>query len=589
MIGADWGRGETVPRFGLFCATPTATGKGACILSRNASSSPAGLSRPRPQGGAPRRVFRADSALTWLFLYRLVLAALLALLFSYPQGEPWLGSEATAGAARTLLGLQGLSILAGGLMMGAERPTREQQIQLAIFFDIIVYTLLMHLAGGGASGLGLLPAIAVVAGAILMEGRLSLLFASLATLAVITEQIYSELYLGTQAGTYTQAGLLGLTYFAVALLAHVMTGRLRETERIAARRKLDIADLSRLNEYVIQEMSMGVVAIDGERRLVLLNNAARRLLGAPRAKPGDGLFTLAPQLRDWFRRQLRLGSSRGDEDELVRLGDSEVLPSLTLLGDSRANGALIYLRDHRELLRQAQEMKLVSLGRLTASIAHNIRNPLSAVTHAAQLLAESEDIAEADAHLLAILRRNALRIDETVTSILELSRRHAAERTDVDLVAWLRDFATEYRDAHPECVDRLQAHTPGGSLLLRVDTRHLGQILRNLCDNAYKHGRRNGALPRVELRAGADPDSGSTYLEVVDDGPGIPPEHRRQVFEPFFTTSISGTGLGLYIARELAEANGVRLEYIDPAPTKGRFRLTFGPAQLAPAPPDPAP
>jgi two-component system sensor histidine kinase PilS (NtrC family) len=419
-----------------------------------------------------------------------------------------------------------------------------------------------------------------------MEGRLSLLFASLATLAVITQQIYSQLYLGTQGGTYTQAGLLGVTYFAVALLAHVMTDRLRETERLAARRKSDIADLSRLNEYVIQRMSMGVVAVDGERRLLLLNSAARRLLGAPDAQPGDSLFLLAPALRDWFLRQLRGGSAGAGDGELVKLGNSEVLPSLTLLGEGRANGALIYLRDHRELVRQAQEMKLAALGRLTASIAHNIRNPLSSVTHAAQLLAESPDICEADANLLAILQRNALRIDETVTSILDLSRRHAAERTDIDLGQWLTGFAEEYRENHPDCAERLRVAKGATPIQARLDVRHLGQILRNLCDNAFKHGTRDGAPPQVVLGVGRDPQSAAAWLEVVDDGPGIPEENRRQVFEPFFTTSTSGTGLGLYIARELAEANGMRLEYIGRETTEGRFRLTFGPDREAAAGPD---
>jgi two-component system sensor histidine kinase PilS (NtrC family) len=323
-----------------------------------------------------------------------------------------------------------------------------------------------------------------------------------------------------------------------------------------------------------------VVAIDGERRLLLLNNAARRLLGAPRARPGDSLFLLAPALRDWFLAQLRDGGSDGDQ--LVQLGDSEVLPSLTLLGDARANGALIYLRDHGELARQAQEMKLAALGRLTASIAHNIRNPLSSVTHAAQLLAESDAISEADANLLAILRRNALRIDETVTSILDLSRRHAAERTDIDLRDWLADFAVEYRENHPEYAAKLRVTGAGPPLPLRLDVRHLGQILRNLCDNAFKHGVRNGEPPKVLLRAGRDAHTDAVRLEVIDDGPGILEENRRQIFEPFFTTSTSGTGLGLYIARELAEANGVRLEYIPGEPTERHFRLTFGP------PPEPA-
>jgi two-component system sensor histidine kinase PilS (NtrC family) len=539
-------------------------------ISEQPTASPSVVASPRERG------FRANSALTWLFLYRLVLAALLAALFSYPQYTPWLGDEADAASARALLALQGVTILLGGLLIPARWPSREQQIQIAIFLDIAVYTLLMHIAGGVASGLGLLPAIAVAVGAVLMEGRLSLLFASLATLAVITQQLYSELYVGTQAGTYTQAGLLGLTYFAFALLAHVLTRRLRETERIAARRKVDIADLSKLNEYVIQRMTMGVVAIDGERKIVLLNNAARRLLGAPQAQRGDSLFRLSPPLRVWFLEQLRDGPQGTlDEGRVLQLGGAEVLPSLTLLGNSRVNGALIYLRDHDELLRQAQEMKLAALGRLTASIAHNVRNPLSSVMHSAQLLAES-DLSDVDANLLAILQRNAQRIDETVTSILELSRQHAAERTEIDLAEWIRGFVDEYSASHPSTAARLHTRVEADPLPLRLDVRHLGQILRNLCDNAFKHGTRDGLPPDVTLCATLSGGAKATLLEVIDTGPGIADADRKQIFEPFFTTSTSGTGLGLYIARELAEANGVRLEYIPPMPTEGRFRLTFG-------------
>ncbi len=531
----------------------------------------------------PGSVFRADSALTWLFLYRLLLTALLLVLFSYPPETPWLGDQASASLARTMLGLQALTILVGGLAMILHWPTKEQQIQIAIFLDIMLYTLLMHVAGGLASGLGLLPAIAVVVGAILLEGRLSLLFASLATLAVIAQQFYSQFHVDTASGTYTQAGLLGLTFFAVALLAHVMTGRLRESERLAARRQVDIADLSTLNDYIIQEMSTGIVAVDGERKLMLLNNAARRLLGAPGARRGDHLFRLAPSLRDWFASELRLGPGM-QRDRLLYMGDTEVRPSLNLLGIERTNGALIYLRDNRELERQAQDMKLAALGRLTASIAHNIRNPLSSVLHAAQLLEESEDTDEADRNLLGILRRNALRIDEIVTSVLELSRRQPAERVDLDLNLWLREFDAEYRESHPESAERLTLENPDLGLAVTVDPRHLGQIVRNLCDNAFKHGRQLGEMPRVRLRAAPDPRTGGALLEVIDSGPGIPEANRRQIFEPFYTTSSTGTGLGLYIASELASANALRLEYIGGDFADGRFRLTFGASSTAPRP-----
>jgi two-component system sensor histidine kinase PilS (NtrC family) len=528
---------------------------------------------PRSSIYSSQAAFPGSSALTWLFLYRLVLVALLVAVFSFPTDTPLLAGAGEAAQARLILAAQAALILLSGLLIPARWPGREQQIEIAVFLDIFVYTLLMHISGGVGTGLGLLPAIAVIAGAILMEGKLSLLFASVATLAVITQQLYAELTSTAQGGTYTQAGLLGLTYFAVALLAHVLTTRLRETERLAARRKVDIADLSKLNEYIIQSLNTGVLAIDGERKLLLLNNAARRLLGRPYAEPGDPLFRLAPALGTWFARELRGGNR---DQDLIRLDDREVLPSLHLLGKDRANGALVYLRDNREMLRQAQEMKLASLGRLTASIAHNIRNPLSSVTHATQLLAESERLDDEDRHLLDILRRNALRIDEIVTSVLELSRRHSPDVCPLDLRDWLAEFCGEYRDNHPEIASRLRLSAGDGPLPVAADPRHLTQILSNLCDNAFMHGSRDGGPPLVTLEARRDGATDTVTLELSDDGPGIPEQHMREVFEPFFTTSGSGTGLGLYTSRELAEANAIRLEYIGGKPTGARFRLSFG-------------
>lgn len=520
------------------------------------------------------RAFSGRNALTWLFLFRALLVAALLLLFSFPQATPWLTGADAQHQARLLLSAQALLVLASGLLVIARWPTQAQQAQLAVFLDTGVYLLLLHVSGGVGTGLGLLPGVAVVAGALLLEGRISLLFAALASLGVITVQLYGELYVPEPTGTYTQAGLLGLTYFLMALLAHGLMTRLRETERLAVRRGVDLANLSKLNEYVIQSLSTGVVVLDGERRVRLLNSAARRLLNAPDARTGMPLAPLAPALLDWLERELH-----GDAppDQVLALGEFDVRPSLHLLGEHRVNGALIFLRDYRDLIRQAQDIKLASLGRLTASIAHNIRNPLSSVTHAAQLLAESEALGEEDLQLLGMIRRNALRIDETVTSVLELSRRSQAAPVAIDLGDWLIEFHEEYLQSNRlgEETVTLTLPEPTPRLPVRVDPRHLGQILRNLCDNARKHGTSAGEAPRVDLRLARDGASGELTLTVADHGPGVPPDLRRTIFEPFFTTSSSGTGLGLYAAREFAEANGIRLEYRDVPGGGGAFQMSF--------------
>jgi two-component system sensor histidine kinase PilS (NtrC family) len=509
-------------------------------------------------------------ALGWLLFYRLSLVLALILIFFYPQTPIWLSASGDLSMARLLLKLQTLSVLLGGVLMLLGRPYPARQIELAIFFDIVFYTALMHVSGGISTGLGLILAIVVAAGAITLEGRLSLLFAALATLAVIFQQFYAELYGGAPGGSYTQAGLLGVTYFAVALLAHVLSRRLHETEHLAARRQGDIADLSRLNEFIIQSLATGVLAVNGERRLLLLNNAAKRWLDADDAGVGAHLGHLAPALNQWLDRAL--GKSEPG-DEVIALGQHEVRPRLQRLDGFRPGGALIFLDDNRQLMREAQEMKLASLGRLTASIAHNIRNPLSSITHAGQLLSEAEHCGPEEQHLLNIVRRNALRIDETVTSILELSRRDQPQPRALDLGAWLREFREEYLAGNRLEPEALQLHLPPETIVVRIDPRHFGQVLRNLCENAFLHGRSDSEPTRVSIQLARVADSDAVHLTVADNGPGVPTQHVRSLFDPFFTTASTGTGLGLYTARELCEANGLRLEYSEKDAPGAHFRL----------------
>jgi two-component system, NtrC family, sensor histidine kinase PilS len=173
------------------------------------------------------------SALRWLFLFRLLMVVGLVLAFSPAASDPALARSDNQLAWNVLV-VYAVLVLLSGLGLSLRRPSRISQVQLAIFTDILVYTALMHTAGGVTSGLGILLAVAVAAGALMLEGRLSLLFAALASLAVISEQIYSAMLGGSRAISFTQAGLLGLLFFTVALLAHVLYRRVRSAEALAA-------------------------------------------------------------------------------------------------------------------------------------------------------------------------------------------------------------------------------------------------------------------------------------------------------------------------------------------------------------------
>lgn len=524
--------------------------------------------------------FDGRDSLSWLFLSRLLLILILLLVLSLDESASWLPQITDPWSTRRLLLLQTTLILLSGFMIIAGWPRRDQQVQLAVYLDITFAVLLIHLSGGVAAGFGLLPAVAVVWGAILLEGRQSLLFAALASLGVISQQLYADLYQETYRGSYLEAGLLGLLFFSVAALAHLLSQRLRASERLAERRQLDIADLSKLNELVIQELNTGVLVIDGERRIRLLNAAAQRLLNSPQARRGAELKVAAPPLFDWLRRSLG-----GEPSQGLRLHQRDLRPELQLLGTNRPNGALIYLHDEQALLRQAQEAHLASLGRLSASVAHNIRNPLSAVTHASQLLAESAPLDAEDRRLLEIIRRNAGRIDEIVNSVLELSHRHRAELRQIALNRWLEDTCGEYREQHQLSCQELAIETigetteapdaPDAIYRVMADPRHLRQILNNLCDNARAHGRDTQGRCRMRWTLAQDADAKTIRLCLCDQGPGVRADHRQTIFEPFFTTAASGNGLGLYAAQALAEAMGARLEYSDSPQGGSCFSLIF--------------
>lgn len=554
---------------------PEQASAGPDTMSTNPDSHAASLPlRLLPPPGIGRRAkvgayrFGAWGPPRWLFLLRLFLVLVLALVFSPVSPSP-LADEVDPRLVWTILLAYGLLVLLSGLNLYARWPNRENQVYLALFIDIVAFTLLMHVAGGVESGLGVLLAVAVAAGALMMEGRLSLLFAALATLAVITQQLVANLAGSAPASGYTKAGLLGVLFFAVALLAHLLYRRLHAAEDLAARRQVDIDDLSKLNDYIIQNMGTGILVVDGERRLRMMNQSAQDLLGTPNPAPGAELRRLSPAVADWLDAHVQPWAPQGGS---FRVGERELKPSRHLLGTTRANGVLIFLRDNQELIREAQQFKLASLGTLTASIAHNIRNPLSSIAHAGQLLGETENLSEDDRHLVEIIRRNSGRIDEIVQSVLQLSKRNQVEPRLLDLVPWLLDLCSDFRESRALAMENLQLGTQQPAIPVEVDPRHLHQIVFNLFDNALVHG---GSSAQIQVRAATGEGADRAVLEVRDAGPGIDDETAQEMFAPFFTTRPGGTGLGLYIARELAETNGIRLQYERLRPHGSCFRLTF--------------
>ena len=403
----------------------------------------------------------------------------------------------------------------------------------------------------------------------------------LATIAVLLEHSWTWLIDIGAAETdvvqgYPQVGLFGVGLFATAFFGYLLATRLRATEELAQRRGVDVANLTQLNDLVIQRMQSGVVICDPEGKIRLVNQAAQKYLGihneSEKRSPLNEISPdLAIQLFQW------LGSNAANSSRKVftsRVG-YVLLPRFVSLGDDREAVKLIFLDDMAILKQQAQQLKMAALARLTASIAHEIRNPLGALTNAAQLLGETMNPEnDEEKRLVKIIDEQSKRMNVIVQNVTQLSRRDRINPVKLDLEQWLEDFLRQYGETVSVPRDAfvvLNMHDMG----VCIDPDQLYQVISNLCQNALRHSPPFTGTPLIKFQGGRDSED-RPMLDVIDWGAGVNPDIADNIFDPFFTTTPKGTGLGLYIARELCEGNGATLNYhLGEGGVGSRFRVTF--------------
>jgi two-component system sensor histidine kinase PilS (NtrC family) len=509
-----------------------------------------------PAAGAAREHFWRP--LFFFNVYRLTVALLLLLMVAIWGATLWFGSYDMALFVATAMAYALFSIGCFALIRVRWRFNLLHMMQ--VLADIGFVVILMYASSGLSSGLGVLLMTVLAAAGLISRGRLTLFFAALATIAILLEHTYEVLRFDASVAQYVQAGLLSVGYFATAWLAHTLAQYTQASERLAAQREIDLANLEQVNQLVIRDMQDGVLVVDGNAVIRQFNARAERLLGpivAERHEPS--LVEYAPVLAARF--EIWRQQAGGEADGGVPLGQS-LTARFVPIGRSRQAGAVIFLEDQSRVQAQARQLKLAALGRLTANIAHEIRNPLGAISHAAELMKEEPAVNDTTRRLLTIIHENTLRLDRMVNDVLRLNRGERAHRERFKLVDFLKTFVEQF--AQIEKVDpAIFAIELAADPDVLFDRSHLNQVMWNLCRNALRHCRRERAS--IRIRVGLERWAGIVELNVVDDGPGVAPELRSQLFEPFFTTAAGGTGLGLYIAREVCDANGATLDLVETA------------------------
>jgi two-component system sensor histidine kinase PilS (NtrC family) len=452
-----------------------------------------------------------------------------------------------------------------------QRPRYLLQVTANVFLDIIMLSVLMYASAGISSGFGMLLVIVIAGGSILSTKRVAILFAALATIAVLGEELYAQITHAYPVTNYTHAGFLGITFFITSFLAQALVKRAEEGEALAEQRAYDLQTLAHLNEHIVQRMQSGIIVLDKKYRIHLLNRSAMTLLGLKESAEGKSISDLSPELA---LSMIQWQQGEGERTVIIRPEGAENILQISFIRLSleRKFEILIFLDDISLMQQRAQEIKLASLGRLTASIAHEIRNPLGAISHAGQLLSESDILVSEDKRLTGIITEHSRRVNKIIENVLSISSRDPAIPVSIDLEEWLEkfieEFATRYQLSDGSVNLVMQTDNPRALF----DPAQLHQIVWNLCENAIRYSKRN---PLLEFYCGVRTETGRTYVDIIDHGCGIPDEMVGQLFEPFFTTEIKGSGLGLYIARELCEANRALLNLHSNSPEGCTFRINF--------------
>lgn len=441
-----------------------------------------------------------------------------------------------------------------------------------LLIDVFVNALVVTATGGIVSGFSVFYVITAAASAVLLKQRsLSLLIAAMTVIAVLSEGLIQFESTG-KANGLLPAGMFGTLIFLITLAVQVLARRLFRAESAALEAQRQREALKALNEEIILHMSTGVLRVDNHDQLHPINRQAHQWLALEDRSTYslDNLCTpLRTQYDDW-----RSGLRPSGEPFKPHADAPELVASFADTDPSLGLGALIFLEDHSPVTLRAQTLKLQSLGKLAGSIAHEIRNPLAAISHASQLLSEREQWEAQERQLTDIVVKNCERVSGIIDNVLSVSRRQAPETQSLHLHTWLESFVADYL--------ALRHDTPAvellgnGAIRIDFDPSHLRRVLTNLLDNALRHSLEHSQRPTARIRVSAASAAGKCYLDIEDDGPGVSEDNLPHLFEPFFTTAQGGSGLGLYLCQDLCQLNRAELRHLSKSVDRpSTFRLTL--------------
>lgn len=493
----------------------------------------------------------------YLRAYRLVLALLAVVLTFAAFDRAWIRFDDLHVTRAMALAYLGAAVV---LILYAvnERITAPTELVLGLLLDVAAVSLAMMFSRGMESALPLLLLVSLAGTAHYLPVRLGMGAAALSVIAMLVAMFSHGISEGMDHAT-ANAAAIGVVCFVVAAVASLIGTRARDAEALAAQRGADLLDMDRLNDLVVQRMRTGVLVVDRDARIQRMNESAWRMLGSPRRGESQ-LATTSPYLARAWRAWMSGGEQPHTHSPLAEGGDP-VLPRFLRLFSDRDDFTVVFMEDTRLLDLRAEELTLDTLGRLSASIAHELRNPLAAIQQSGQLLAESSDLPARDKRLVEIIGRHSQRLERIVRGVLDLAKRERAKPETIELETWLTSYLDEFRMTRLPQGDELVFNSPNKECEVVFDMVHLEQVVSNLLGNAMNYGRCEDRHLVITVTLVASDGNTPIELHFADNGRGIPDDRVDQAFKPFYTTGAHGTGLGLYLCRQLCEGNGADLDY----------------------------
>ena len=502
--------------------------------------------------------------------YRILISFLFLFLFLDENFSEFMGAANPQLFQNTILVYLACNILIGlaPVVISSDFIAKTGPTFVILIADIIGLTLLMSASGGVSSGLGNFLIFTVAFGGGLIYGRISTVLPAIAFILTLFNEFYLFFLGQNELQSFFQAGILGIVYFVANIFFQSLSQQIRSKES-------EVFSLEQINQIVVDQMRTGVAVVSENGLIKLINTAGKQLLFP---KPGADQRTsqLPSDLLDKIVGH-KLSGNHQSTTFRVNPDSPALLVDFSTIGSPDDDiDTLIFLEDSTEVQRQAQQLKLAALGRLSASIAHEIRNPLGAISHAAQLLGESTGLDKGDRRLSEIIQNHCIRMNNVIENVLHLSSRHTAEPKTLVVGEWLKGFIEDFSAGYPDktIIEVEMNNIPKGTTI-DFDPLHLSQILGNLCHNGLRYSARHTGEFRQKIKVGIEESPGTRYIEVIDYGQGVQEDLVTNLFEPFYTTETSGSGLGLYLSNELCQANDTNLTYSKADTSGSCFRISF--------------